>query len=147
MKMTKTDNFCEEAEVKRTDGPRGRCGCYETRLRLCVTGVAREKRMGEGGEIRVGRLRWRSVAVSSKQNQGGSVWGTENRVRSLEKWTLSDLGVRRGDGPKLQCFRVRAGVFASAHGRPDGMPGRSIGARAKALQWRGRVGGGRGLKI
>jgi hypothetical protein len=37
-----------------------------------------------------------------------------------------------------QCFRVRAGVFASAHGRPDGMPGRIIGARAKALAWAGR---------
>ena len=28
---------------------------------------------------------------------------------------------------------MRAGVFASAHGRPDGMPGRIIGARAKGL--------------
>jgi hypothetical protein len=37
------------------------------------------------------------------------------------------------DGEKRQCFRVRADVFASAHGRPDGMPGRIVGARAKAL--------------
>jgi hypothetical protein len=36
----------------------------------------------------------------------------------------------------MQCFRVRAAVFASAHGRPNGMPGRSIGARAKALRSR-----------
>jgi hypothetical protein len=34
----------------------------------------------------------------------------------------------RGDS---RCFRVRADVFASAHGRPDGMPGRGVGARAK----------------
>jgi hypothetical protein len=55
-----------------------------------------------------------------------------------------------------QCFRVRAGVFASAHGRPDGMPGRIIGARAKALAWTGRKwrvplrvveAGGRNLKF
>jgi hypothetical protein len=43
-----------------------------------------------------------------------------------------------GDRGILQRFRVRAGVFASAHGRPDGMPGRIIGARAKGL--RGRTG-------
>jgi hypothetical protein len=36
----------------------------------------------------------------------------------------------------LQCFRVRAGVFASAHGRPNGVPGRIIGARAKTLRQR-----------
>jgi len=35
----------------------------------------------------------------------------------------------------MQCFRVRAGVFASAHGRPNGVPGRIVGARAKALPW------------
>src|SRR5580693_4753283 len=46
---------------------------------------------------------------------------------------LSDLRFRSRDRKKSQCFRVRAGVFASAHGRPDGMPGRIIGARAKAL--------------
>jgi hypothetical protein len=85
--------------------------------------------------------------VFSKQNQEGSVWGTGNGEGAFEEWTLSDLGVRRGDRAKLQCFRVRAGVFASAHGRPDGMPGRNIGARAKALQWRGREAGGRALKI
>jgi len=56
-----------------------------------------------------------------------------------EKWTLSDVCVRGGDRGKLQCFRVRAGVFASAHGRPDGVPGRIIGARAKGLRWRGRA--------
>ncbi len=33
-----------------------------------------------------------------------------------------------------QCFRVRAEVFASAHGRPYGMPGWSFGARAKGLE-------------
>src|SRR5580692_7204871 len=41
------------------------------------------------------------------------------------------------DRYERQCFRVRADVFASAHGRPDGMPGRIIGARAKGLPGRG----------
>lgn len=42
----------------------------------------------------------------------------------------------------LQCFRVRAGVFASAHGRPNGVPGRIIGARAKTLRKReSKIGG------
>jgi hypothetical protein len=53
-----------------------------------------------------------------------------------EKCALSDPHVRRGTVEILQYFRVRAGVFASAHGRPDGMPGRIIGARAKRLQGR-----------
>jgi hypothetical protein len=30
-------------------------------------------------------------------------------------------------------FRVRADAFSSAHGRPNGMPGRGVGARAKTL--------------
>jgi len=68
---------------------------------------------------------------------GGELEGEKGRQ---EKWTLSDSRVLGGDEEKLQCFRVRAGVFASAHGRPDGMPGRSIGARAKTL--RGRKGSG-----
>src|ERR1700688_1894872 len=58
-----------------------------------------------------------------------------------EKWTLSDSEVWRANREKTQCFRVRADVFASAHGRPDGMPGRIIGARAKGLRRReGRSG-------
>ena len=59
--------------------------------------------------------------------------------RGAWKITLSDSRVGRGDREKSQCFRVRADVFASAHGRPDGMPGRIIGARAKGLRWRGRA--------
>ena len=53
-----------------------------------------------------------------------------------EKCALSDPHVRRGGGETWQCFRVRAGVFARAHGRPNGMPGRIIGARAKRLRSR-----------
>jgi hypothetical protein len=56
--------------------------------------------------------------------------------RAAWEWTLSDSRIWRGDREKSQCFRVRADVFASAHGRPDGMPGRIIGARAKRLRWR-----------
>lgn len=46
---------------------------------------------------------------------------------------LSDAGLHGGHAEKRQCFRVRAGVFARAHGRPDGVPGRIAGARAKGL--------------
>src|ERR1700688_1089276 len=63
--------------------------------------------------------------------------------RGAWKLTLSDSRVGRGDREKSQCFRVRAGVFASAHGRPNGMPGRIIGARAKRLR---RREGGSGLQ-
>jgi hypothetical protein len=52
----------------------------------------------------------------------------------MKQHTLSDPDDRLGNGEKTQCFRARAGVFASAHGRPNGVPGRIIGARAKALR-------------
>jgi hypothetical protein len=45
------------------------------------------------------------------------------------------LACSEGNSEISQCFRVRAGVFARAHGRPNGMPGRIIGARAKRLRW------------
>jgi len=71
----------------------------------------------------------------------GAACGFGGAKGRLEKCTLSDLGVWRANREKTQCFRVRADVFASAHGRPDGMPGRIIGARAKALPARkvGRI--------
>jgi hypothetical protein len=56
--------------------------------------------------------------------------------RVLGKYTLSDSLICVGGREKAQCFRVRAGVFASAHGRPNGVPRRIIGARAKTLLWR-----------
>jgi hypothetical protein len=77
--------------------------------------------------------------MCSKQNHGKRGRGIGIGEIAFEKSTLSDLRVQRGKCGKWQCFRVRAGVFASAHGRPDGMPGRIIGARAKTLQrWSGR---------
>ena len=51
--------------------------------------------------------------------------------------TLSDFALGGVQATSGQRFRVRAGVFARAHGRPDGMPGRSSGARAKGLSGEG----------
>jgi hypothetical protein len=50
----------------------------------------------------------------------------------MGRLTLSDFGVRRNPRD-LQCFRMRAGEFAIAQGRLNGMPGRITGARAKGL--------------
>jgi hypothetical protein len=57
---------------------------------------------------------------------------------------LSDLRFPRGDQRERQCFRVRAGAFASAHGRPNDVPGRIAGARAKTLRRKESAGNGRG---
>src|ERR1700722_7407720 len=68
----------------------------------------------------------------------GAACGFGGAKGRLEKCTLSDLGVWRANREKTQCFRVRADVFASAHGRPDGMPGRIIGARESTAGEEGR---------
>jgi hypothetical protein len=69
----------------------------------------------------------------SKQNQVNKLHVNRTAGKPTTGCALWDTLIRRGGRKKTQCFRVRAGVFARAHGRPDGMPGRSIGARAKAL--------------
>ena len=69
----------------------------------------------------------------SKQKPGGKGvggWRRETRCFEMSIIGLVDLRV---ESEGRQCFRVRADVFASAHGRPDGMPGRIVGARAKVL--------------
>lgn len=45
--------------------------------------------------------------------------------------TLEGVGEFRS---RPQNFPARAGFFARAHGRPDGVPGRSAGARGKILR-------------
>jgi hypothetical protein len=45
--------------------------------------------------------------------------------------TLKGFGDLRG---RSQNFPARAGFFARAHGRPDGVPGRIAGARGKILR-------------
>ena len=74
------------------------------------------------------------MQVLSKQNQTGGHFAGRNGEKSAKKLHIIGLGDLEGNQKKTQCFRVRADVFASAHGRPDGMPGRDIGARAKALR-------------
>src|SRR5580692_2618128 len=70
--------------------------------------------------------------VNRNRLGGGGVAG---RVRGRRTGrTLSDYRGSGMDREKSQCFRVRADVFASAHGRPDGVPGRIVGARAKGLR-------------
>ena len=79
-----------------------------------------------------------TVAVHSKQNHAEGCRRTGIGEIAFENSTLSDSGLQTEKRKKWQCFRVRAGVFASAHGRPNGVPGRIIGARAKTLLWRSR---------
>jgi hypothetical protein len=71
---------------------------------------------------------------ASKQKQGRCAAKMELWTGPLGDETLSDAGMNDGSGEMLQGFRVRAGALASVHGRPDGVPGRSAGARAKALR-------------
>jgi hypothetical protein len=52
---------------------------------------------------------------------------------------LAAIGSNRQERER---FRVRADAFSSAHGRPNGMPGRGVGARAKTLP-RGGAGAAR----
>ena len=63
-------------------------------------------------------------------------------------WALSDISGRaplHASGQEstahtreTQTFPARAGCFARAHGRPDGVPGRIIGARERAAMRQGR---------
>jgi len=86
-------------------------------------------RVNEGGPLREAE----PYRCSVNRTRPGAIGEWDGAKERHKKWTLSDSYARRGDSEKLQCFRVRAGVFASAHGRLNGVPGRIIGARAKRL--------------
>ena len=73
----------------------------------------------------------------SIQNQVNKLHVNRTADKPTTGCALWDTSIRRGGRKKTECFRVRAGVFASAHGRPNGVPGRIIGARAKTLRGRG----------
>jgi hypothetical protein len=134
--MRRTDNSGEGARG-------GRGGPREGRLNVMRrAGGSPWRELSVRKEVKNMRKRGRATPeqraapVCSKQNHHGrGGWIGIGKI-AFEKATLSDLGVQRGNRKKWQCFRVRAGVFASAHGRPNGVPGRIIGARAKTLQGR-----------
>ncbi len=47
---------------------------------------------------------------------------------------LSDIASHGAVFNKTHTFPARAGLFARVHGRPDGVPGGILGARAKSLR-------------
>ena len=47
---------------------------------------------------------------------------------------LSDIAFHGAVFNKAHTFPARAGLFARVHGRPDGVPGGILGARAKSLR-------------
>ena len=60
--------------------------------------------------------------------------------------TLCDVSIWGQNVQNRQCFRACARVFASAHGRPYGMPGRNMGVRARKDCLRRSPGGTAGTK-
>jgi len=70
---------------------------------------------------------WRGGTVQ-KRNGGGRKLRLRYRTRKERN--------RQGGLTQVlpQVFLARAGFFATAHGRPDGVPGRIPGAREKSLR-------------